>query len=100
MILRTIILLLVAVGFILYTVAFVRKRKTIREQWAAAFRHIVALIAGWVAFGILSGLFVLIDLFERDKFSLTTFANGLLMPLIIFIAGMILLRITIITSDE
>jgi hypothetical protein len=100
MILRAITLLVVAVGLILYTVAFARKRKTIQNQWLSAYRHIVALIAGWVAFGILSGLFVLIDLFERDKFSLTAFANGLLMPLIIFIAGMILLRITIITSDR
>ena len=91
-------LLVVAVGLIIYTVAFARKRKTIQDQWLSAFRHIVALIAGWVAFGILSGLFVLIDLFERDKFSFTEFANGLLIPLIIFIAGMIVLRIALITS--
>jgi hypothetical protein len=100
MILRAIILLVVAVGLIFYTVAFARRRKAVQDQWTAAFRHIVALIAGWVAFGILSGLFVLIDLFEGGNFSLTVFANGLLMPLIIFIAGMVLLRITLVTSDK
>ena len=95
MILRPIILFALAVGFIVYTIAFVRKGKTVQKQWMYAFRHIVALIAGWVAFGVLSGVLVLLDLLETNTFSLTAFANALVVPLIIFIGGMILLRMSL-----
>ena len=100
MILRAIILLAIAAGLVVYVIALVRRNKTIRAHWNGAFRHVVALILGWVALGILSGLFVLLDLFEADKFSMANFANGLFSPMIMFIVGMIVLRICLITSDR
>ena len=100
MILRAIVLLFIAVGLIIYIIAFVRSRKTIQARWNGAFRHIVALIIGWVSFATLSGLLVLLDLFESSKFSLVTFADALFTPLVIFIAGMVVLRIFLTTSDQ
>ncbi|HEX6223101.1 MAG TPA: hypothetical protein VFZ52_01740 [Chryseolinea sp.] len=98
MIFESIILFLIAVGLILYTPAFVRRRRGIEKRWPAAFRHIVALIIGWMAFGILLGFFVLLDLMERDQFSVTDFANGVLTPLVIVISGLVLLTLSIATT--
>ena len=98
MILTSIILFVTAAGLMLCTIAFVRKRKAIQKQWQAAFRHVAALILGWIAFGILSGLLVLLDLMEKDKLSITDFANGLLTPLTIFISGLILLILPLATT--
>jgi hypothetical protein len=89
--LTLIILVGVAVWLMFYTPALVRKRKAIGERWPAAFRHIVALIIGWMSFAMLSALLVLLDLMERDKLSITDFGNGVLTPLIIFISGLTLL---------
>jgi hypothetical protein len=100
MILRAMILFAIASGLVVYIIALVRRNKTIRAQWNGAVRHVVALVMGWVGFGILSGLLVLLDLFEAGKFSMTNFANALFAPLIIFIVGMIVLRICLITSDR
>jgi hypothetical protein len=100
MILTAIVLLLIAVGLIIYIIALVERSKGIRARWNGALRHIVALILGWVSFATLSGLLVLLDLFESNKFSLVTFAGSLFTPLIIFIAGMVALRIFLITSDQ
>jgi uncharacterized membrane protein len=99
MILTLIILVIIAVGVMLGILAFVRKRKAIQKQWKAAFRHIVALIMGWIAFGTLSGLLVLLDLMERDKLSITDFGNGVLTPLIIFISGLVLLILPLATTE-
>ena len=98
MILGSVILFAIALGLIFYTPAFVRKRKAIMERWPGAFRHIVAVIMGWIAFGILSGLLVLLDLMESDKLSITDFGNGVLTPLIIFISGLILLILPLTTT--
>jgi len=100
MILRAITLLFIAVGLIIYVIAFVRRTKNIHARWNGAFRHIVALILGWVSFATLSGLLVLLNLFESNKFSLVTFADSLFTPLVIFIAGMVVLRIILTTSDQ
>ena len=94
----SLIVFVIAVGLMLYTPALIRKRKVIEERWPAAFRHIVALIMGWVAFGILLGFFVLLDLIERDQLSLTGFANGVLTPLMIFISGLVLLTLSLATT--
>lgn len=100
MILSAMVLLVIAVGLIIYIIAFVGRRKNIQARWNGAFRHIVALILGWVSFATLSALLVLLDLFESNKFSFVTFADSLLAPLVIFIAGMVVLRIFLITSDQ
>ena len=100
MILSAIVLVLIAVGLIIYLIAFVRRRTNIQARWNGAFRHIVALILGWISFATLSVLLVLLDLFESNKFSLVTFADSLFTPLVIFIAGMVVLRIFLITSDQ
>ena len=100
MILRAIVLLFIAVGLIIYIIVFVRRTKNIHVRWDGAFRHIVALILGWVSFATLSGLLALLDLFESDKFSLVTFADALFTPLVIFIAGMAALRIFLTISDQ
>ena len=100
MILRAIVLLLIAVGLIIYIMAFVPRRRNIQARWNGAFRHIVALILGWVSFATLSGLLVLLGLLESNKFSLGAFADSLFAPLLIFIAGMVVLRIFLITSDQ
>ncbi len=99
MILSAIVLLVIAVGLIIYIIAFVRRRN-IQARWNGAFRHIVALILGWVSFATLSGLLVLLGLFESNKFSLVTFADSLFTPLVIFIAGMVVLRLFLTTSDQ
>ena len=100
MISRAIFLVLIAVGLIIYIIAYVQRRKKIQARWNGAFRHIVALILGWISFATLSVLLVLLDLFESNKFSFVTFADSLLAPLVIFIAGMVVLRIFLITSDQ
>src|SRR5688572_2653079 len=100
MILRAIVLLLIAVGLIIYIIEFVRTRKNIQARWRGAFRHIIALILGWVSFATLSVLLVLMDLFESNKFSLAAFADSLFTPLVIFISGMVVLRLFLITSDQ
>jgi len=100
MILSAIVLLIIAVGLIIYIIAFVGRRKNIQARWNGAFRHIVALILGWVSFATLSGLLVLLDLFESNKFSLVAFADSLFTPLAIFITGMVVLRIFLTTSDQ
>ena len=100
MILRAIVLLVIAIGLIVYIIVFVRRRKHMHARWNGAFRHIVALILGWVSFATLSALLALMDLFESNKFSLVTFADSLFTPLVIFIAGMIVLRLFLITSDQ
>ena len=100
MILSAIVLLVIAVGLIIYIIAFVGRRKNIHARWNGAFRHIVALILGWVSFATLSGVLVLMDLFESNKFSLVTFADSLFTPLVIFIWGMVVLRLFLATSDQ
>ena len=100
MILGAIVLLFIAIGLIVYIIVFVRRSKHVQGRWNGAFRHIVALILGWVSFATLSALLVLMDLFESNKFSLVTFADSLFTPLVIFIAGMIVLRVILITSDQ
>jgi hypothetical protein len=100
MMVRAIVLLLIAVGLIIYIIIFVQRRRDIHARWNGAFRHIVALMLGWISFATLSGLLVLLDLLESNKFSLGTFADSLLAPLLLFIAGMVVLRIFLITSDQ
>jgi hypothetical protein len=100
MILSAIILLVIAVALIIYIIAFVRRRKNIEARWSGAFRHIVALVLAWVSFATLSGVLAMLDLFESSKFSLLTFAESLFNPLLLFIGGMIVLRVFLITSDQ
>jgi len=100
MMLRAIVLLCIAIGLIIYIIVLVRRRKNLQVRWNGAVRHIVALILGWVSFATLSALLVMLDLFESKKFSLVTFADSLFIPLIIFIAGMVILRMFLTTSDQ
>ena len=100
MILTAVVLLVIAGVLIINIIAFVGGRKNIQARWNGAFRHIVALMLGWVSFATLSGLLVLLDLFESNRFSLVTFADSLFTPLAIFIAGMVVLRIFLTALDQ
>ena len=94
------ILLAIATAFIIYIIVFVLKKSSIQRRWRDVFRHIVAILVGWIAFGVLSSLLVLLDLFEASRFTFTDFANELLIPVIIFIVGMVLLSISLISPDK
>ena len=69
-------------------VLFFRKTAGLQTRWEGAFRHIIALMAGWVAFSLLFFLGLVIALFESDAFSLPNMLDALNKTLLILLCGM------------
>ena len=91
---------MIAVGLIIHSTVFVVRVKNIPAQWEGTSRHVVALMLGWVSLATLLSLFIALDLLESDRFAFITFADSLMPPLVILIAGMVVLSIILATSRQ
>lgn len=75
-------------------------RRQILSRWESAFRHIVAILAGLSAFVGLFGLLQLLDLLERDAFSVNALFNTVQLSLALLMGGGIIVAASIALCVE
>jgi hypothetical protein len=100
MIIGFLFLFAISIGLVFLTILFIRKMKTIQIRWNGALRHIVATIVGWAAFTLLFSTFTLLDLLEKEKYSVHDLVMALYFPMAFFIVGMILLFSSLAASGK
>ncbi len=88
---KLLITLAVVVILLTCTVLFFRKITGLQTRWEGAFRHIIAMMAGWVAFSLLFFLGLVIFLFESDTFTLPNMLDALNNSLLILLSGLVIM---------
>ncbi len=95
----TVVLLsIIAIALTYVIVFYARSVSEFQKRWEGAFRHIITLLFAWSGLAILAGISVMIDLFEKDLFSLHTFIDALKIPILFFVGGLVVILISLYVS--
>jgi hypothetical protein len=88
---KLLIALVIVVAILACAGLFFRKKEIMRTSWEGAFRHIIAVMMGWIAFAFLFFISMVIGLFERDTFSFVAMVDALTNSLMILLCGVVVM---------
>ena len=97
----TVLILLAATIAILFLVrSLFQGEQSIQRRWEAGIRHVAVAVIALLAFTIMFGLLLVLDLLEKNQLSWYTLANVTKMTMISFSVGFFLLAVSLIVSRK